>query len=284
MIEETAGKLLVEYSELGGLRRKEEWATAKASITRRADLGRTAYARVASEIPRQFVSLATTNEEKYLREGVDQGGLRRFWPVAILRPADIRALKNDRTQLFAEAVVMERALGDAITNVPPEFWPLEAAARAKRMDRRPSVDLLLPLFEAVDAGVVPVAEIRKAMDAMGLSNEYERVQKELRIAIREMGFSQPNSAVKVPGSGGAPARVFVKGDVKNVWWCVSSKPPHDYPRFIIDVEKTKAASGLGFAIGGVKRGVTVDLTPIREEASTGASEEESNEKEKHDAV
>ncbi len=45
--------------------------------------------------------MGTTNESEYLK---DTTGNRRFWPIKVLKDADIDYIKANREQLFAEAV------------------------------------------------------------------------------------------------------------------------------------------------------------------------------------
>ena len=65
LIENTAGKWVVEIPELVGLTAKDI-EHQKALITRTVDRCRAAYGYYAEDVPRQFVFLGTTNEEVFL--------------------------------------------------------------------------------------------------------------------------------------------------------------------------------------------------------------------------
>lgn len=125
IIEQTEGKLIVEIPELSGMRHAEV-EHVKANLSRTHDRARKAYDRLTTEVARQFVMIATANVDDegkaaYLK---DHTGNRRFWPVQT-DEIDIEGLKEDRDQLWAEAVMRE-AKGESIA-LPHHLW-----ARAER--------------------------------------------------------------------------------------------------------------------------------------------------------
>lgn len=103
-IEQASGKLIVEIPELSGMGRRDV-ERIKADISKQSDRARLAYGRVATEVPRQFVMGATTNNERYLK---DLTGNTRFWGVRVCKTRadiDLVGLKEAIPQLWAEANV-----------------------------------------------------------------------------------------------------------------------------------------------------------------------------------
>ena len=99
-----AGLWLVEIGELAALNRSEV-EDVKQFLTARVDRYRPSYGRLAVDRPRSTVFAATTNQTDYLK---DSTGNRRWWPVRC-GTIDVERLRQDREQLFAEAVARYRA-------------------------------------------------------------------------------------------------------------------------------------------------------------------------------
>lgn len=103
LVEATAGKWIVEATELKGMSAGDV-AALKACLSRSQDsLPRRPYAREGEKVPRQFVIVGTTSATEYLH---DTTGNRRFWPVRVER-FDLDRLRVDRDQLWAEAAAVE---------------------------------------------------------------------------------------------------------------------------------------------------------------------------------
>jgi hypothetical protein len=96
------GKWIVELAEMPHLRRDVE--RFKAFVSRQSDRFRRAYERVTQDWPRQSALTGTSNDLTYL----DVTGNRRFWAIPLARPADVKKIRQDRDQLWAEAVHLHR--------------------------------------------------------------------------------------------------------------------------------------------------------------------------------
>lgn len=118
------GKLLVEISEMDSFNRAEV-NRVKQTISCPSDRYRASYGRYASDHPRQCVFVGTTNRDDWNK---DETGARRFWPIACKGQVDIEAVRNNRDQLFAEAVKRHKA-GEPHWHMPVEATQHEQQAR-----------------------------------------------------------------------------------------------------------------------------------------------------------
>jgi len=111
---ETAGRLIIEISELDSMRRSRLEAI-KAFIPCRFDIFRPPYGRVTTEVPRSCIFAGTTNSDTPL---TDESGNRRFWVVRCGNVVDVQSLRRDKDQLWAEAVARYKG---------GERWHLDSA-------------------------------------------------------------------------------------------------------------------------------------------------------------
>lgn len=104
--EEMQGKWVMEITELGATNRSE-LEQQKAFISATSTVVRMAYARHPTELKRQCVFIATTNQDEYLK---DSSGNRRWWPIDCGlkegQEVDFQGLREVVSQLWAEAYAL----------------------------------------------------------------------------------------------------------------------------------------------------------------------------------
>lgn len=94
------GVWIYEWAELDALSKKE-MTTVRSFITSKEDKFRRPYARTDEVVKRDGVIVGTTNAVQFLR---DETGARRFWPIRIRGRVELEAVREQRDQLWAEAV------------------------------------------------------------------------------------------------------------------------------------------------------------------------------------
>lgn len=140
VIEHTSGKWILELAELAGIGKKGR-ERVKAFLSRSTDRAALKYARLAADVPRQFIVIGTTNSTEYLD---DPTGNRRIWPVRC-NSIDIRGIRRDRDQLWAEASIAEAA-GESV-ELPASLWEQAANEQSKRLTNDPWFDRLEPVLD-----------------------------------------------------------------------------------------------------------------------------------------
>jgi predicted P-loop ATPase len=191
VIERTAGKWLLEASELHGQRGRAT-ETLKAFLSRQVDGPvRLAYGRLSVTVPRQFVIIGTTNQRtSYLK---DATGARRFWPVSI-KAVELAALQRDREQLWAEAQQREQG---ASLRLPTKLWATAAVEQEARRAVDPWEDELGPLLEGNGITRVTTIAVEAIWEKLGVAaNQRDNRDADRVAAIMErLGFVKKKNGV-----------------------------------------------------------------------------------------
>ena len=119
------GKLLGELAEMDGLKSREVESTKKMLSSVGANIV-PKYKEHAVLVLRRFILIGTTNENEIL---FDTSGNRRLAPFRIRR-ANLKMIEMDRTQLWAEAVVIFKKLGVCFQGVEEHMAPEHEKFRA----------------------------------------------------------------------------------------------------------------------------------------------------------
>lgn len=152
-------KWVYEFAELDAIRGRDV-ERVKNFISSQVDTYRPSYGRRAQDFPRQCVFAGSTNQRHYLH---DPTGSRRFWPVTCGR-IDIDALRRDRDQLWAEAVVRFEA-GELWYLDTAELRSVAAAQAEEREERDDWLDVVSRWFDAPTVPVLGTRDERQRVDA-----------------------------------------------------------------------------------------------------------------------
>lgn len=176
------GKWVIEIPEMHTFNRAESTAL-KAFISRTEERYRMPYAVTEETQPRQNIFIGTSNQDRYLR---DETGGRRFWPIKC-GMIEIDRVRNDRDQLFAEAVTEFHS--------GTKWWPepkFEAEVIVPEQIARREVDAWL---EPISLHVAPLVETTIMAVATGaLAMKPDRLdmlaQRRIAACLRDLGWEQ----------------------------------------------------------------------------------------------
>lgn len=207
VIELTNGSWLVEFAEMEGMGQRE-MGTLKATLSRRVDTARLAYARATESRPRQWVPFGTCNRTDYLR---DASGNRRFWPL-VCRPVagetvDLAGLMRDRDQIWAEATHRLQQ-GESIA-LPKGLWVEAAAAQNERMRSSPWKMLLETALDG-KTGRIAIAEIFRFLGLGDRSRQDPKAGSEIADIMTQLEWKKSRAR----GYGGKSERehCYTKGE------------------------------------------------------------------------
>lgn len=191
------GKLIVEFSE-GETLSRTETKNMKAMISTQVDTYRAPYGRTMKDVPRRCVFAMSTNQDEYLK---DESGNRRFYPVEVKRDkVDLLWLKENRMQLFAEALHRVEILKESLYEYPAESVDHQEA----KMVRSSFEDMIENWFNNpigkngslmdLDDGIT-VTEIWE----YALQGDRSRIRKseemQVALALKQLGWERVRSMV-----------------------------------------------------------------------------------------
>lgn len=140
-VEATLGTVIVEVSELAGLRKQEQGA-CKAYLSMQEDRIRLSYDRRGSQFPRRFVVVGTANDDGTGVLPDDPTGSRRYVVVECLNSNELPDDREARLQWWAEA--LEKVRAGAEVHLPRELHDQQAEVAS--LHEHPGV-LLMEKFE-----------------------------------------------------------------------------------------------------------------------------------------
>ena len=215
LVEAILNHVLIEVPDLGGQGHRQLEHT-KAFVTKQSDDGvRLAYARHPSNLPRQCVFIATSNDPQVCPD--DETGNRRWVVVSLKNGSQVEPwLKSNREQLWAEALA-EHADGHR-ANLPRNLKAAQAQAAEDHRLRDALEDLVAMLekrMTPLDAEGMTVIQVgdrinERRKNSYGINPTDRAEQMRLGKALRNRGWTRERVMIGgerawrwVPPGGGA---------------------------------------------------------------------------------
>lgn len=212
---------IVEMAELSAMR-KSDRESFRGFITDTQNDYRPPYARAVVSQKRACVFVGTSNDESPIS---DVEGLRRYWPMEV-KSIDLKWLRENREQLFAEAVVRYRE-GEPYWLNQDEMVEMTEQSdnfvdKSHLSERIFNWFMEQPLNEREKYYSLP--EIAKEVFMVGAADYTKKHQMSIFFAVRELGFVKRTRYIgkfkdiryRVPDSMLAMARVTSTGNVLTV--------------------------------------------------------------------
>lgn len=203
VIECTAGKWIVEVSDLDGISAAQV-DRLKATLSRQVDGPvRLAYGRISTERKRAFIVIGTTNSYSYLQ---DSTGNRRFWPVRVGK-FDLKWIVQHRDQLWAEAYhyIVNK---DVSIRLDPALYEQAAIQQERRRNADPWEPLLQQAFPPgleKHERVTP-DQVFGALCLLPAQRDMHKM-KRINEIMQTLGFRRQTVVDRGPDGDGSPVRV-----------------------------------------------------------------------------
>ena len=198
------GKLIVEFSE-GETMSRTETKNMKAMVSTATDTYREPYGRTMRDVHRRCVFSMSTNQSEYLK---DESGNRRFYPVEVTKTkVDLKWLRENRDQLFAEALYRVETLKESVWEYPKEAEQYQM----NKMVRSPYEEEVAKWLKAPFVGRSTVRDIKKKGITVSevwqcaLSGDKAKMRKseemQIALALRQLNFESKRIMVdKIQGT------------------------------------------------------------------------------------
>jgi putative DNA primase/helicase len=203
------GKLIVEFSE-GETLSRTETKNMKAMISTQVDTYRAPYGRTMRDIPRRCVFAMTTNQDEYLK---DDSGNRRFFPVEVEKEhADLKWLRENREQLFAEALHRVETLKESIHEYPADARKRQESKMVRSAFEEAIAEWMLrPVINGSVSDLadgVTIAEIWR-FALLGDSNRMNKnTEMQIALALKGLGWEKQRKMI----DGSQKTRWFKSGE------------------------------------------------------------------------